>query len=206
MSPKSLDDKSIVRAAKKLAKIDPALAKVLKELGPPSLWKRPANFSTFVRIILDQQVSLAAGKSIFNRVRAACDGRITAAKILLLSADELRALGLSRQKARYVLTLADDVRAKRFLIGSLKSKSDDEARKSITSRLGLGDWSADVYLMSALSRPDLFPVGDLALIKGMTMLDGGKYDTPEKALKRAERWRPFRSVATRMIWQLYLSK
>lgn len=199
-----LDKTSLHRAAKQLAKIDPALAQVYDELGPPPLWKRPATFATFVRIILEQQVSLASAKSTFDKLRASCEGSVTAANVSKLGNDSLREIGFSRQKARYTLALAEDVRTRRFQIGSLRHKSDDDARCLITSRLGLGDWSADVFLLMALMRQDLFPVGDLALIKGMTSLDGGDYSTSELALVRAESWRPLRSVASRMIWQWYL--
>ena len=206
MSFEPLDETSMIRAARKLAKRDRFLGSVLDELGPPPLWRRPANFATFVRIILEQQVSLASAKSTFNKLRAAAGSRVTAKRVNELGLDELRSLGFSRQKARYTMALSDDVIAKRFVVGTLRHLDDDQARSQITARLGLGDWSADVFLIMALMRPDLFPVGDLALIKGMTMLDGGQYDGPEKAVARAEGWRPYRSVATRMIWQLYLSR
>ena len=206
MSLEPLDETSMIRAARKLAKRDRFLGGIFDELGPPPLWRRPANFATFVRIILEQQVSLASAKSTFDKLRTATDSRVTAKRVNELGFDSLRSLGFSRQKARYTMALSDDVIAKRFVVGSLKHCDDDEARTQITARLGLGDWSADVFLIMALLRPDLFPVGDLALIKGMTMLDGGEYDGPEKALARAEAWRPYRSVATRMIWQLYLSR
>ncbi|NND96946.1 MAG: DNA-3-methyladenine glycosylase 2 family protein [Pirellulaceae bacterium] len=202
----TLDEKTVRRAARKLASIDPSLSNVLNRFGTPPLWKRPATYATFVRIILEQQVSLASAKSVFDKLTRACDGRITAPRIISLGDSLLRRQGLSRQKARYTLALADDVVSRRFQIGSLRHQTDEQARAMITARLGLGDWSADVFLMMALMRTDLFPVGDLALIKGMTQLDGGDYSSAETAIERAERWRPYRSVATRMIWQLYLSK
>ncbi|QDT12487.1 DNA-3-methyladenine glycosylase [Planctomycetes bacterium K23_9] len=192
------------RAVKKLARIDPVLRTVLKTYGPPPLWKRPATFATFVRIILEQQVSLASAKSTFDKLRQSCGGSVTALRVQQVGDDGLREIGFSRQKARYTIRLADDVRCRRFQIGSLHQKSNDEARDLITARLGLGNWSADVFLMMALMRPDVFPVGDLALIKGMASLDGGDYTSPEKAIARGESWRPFRSVATRMVWHWYL--
>ncbi len=194
------------RAAAQLAAGDPALAGVLHRLGPPPLWKRPATIATLVRIILEQQVSLASGKSIFERFVEACDGRVTADAIIELGDARLRELGFSRQKARYAIALAGDVREKRFRIGGLRHATDDVVREQITARLGLGDWSADVFMMMALGRADILPVGDLALVKGMMELDGGDYATREKVSARAESWRPYRSVATRMVWQNYLHK
>lgn len=170
------------------------------------MWKRPANFSTFVRIILEQQVSLASAQSTFNKLRAACGRTINAKRTLELGHDSLRELGFSRQKTRYTLAFAKDVAARKFSVSKLAQMSDDEARQAITARLGLGDWSADVYLMMALLRPDVFPPGDLALMKGIGQLDGGNYVSVDEVLNRAEAWRPFRSVAARMIWQSYLAK
>ena len=202
--PPSLDAGAIQRAAKKLAKKDSALAQVYDQLGPPPLWKRPATFATFVRIILEQQVSLASAKSTFEKLKQHSDRGVKPDAVIDLGESGLRDLGFSRQKARYSVALANDVADGTFKIGSLRRLNDDDARQAITARLGLGNWSADVFMMMALMRADLFPVGDLALIKGMTDLDGGDYTTADKAIARSEPWRPLRSVATRMIWQWYL--
>jgi DNA-3-methyladenine glycosylase II len=201
---KALDRQSIGQAAQQLAEIDPALDRVLRQHGAPPLWKRPATFATLVRIILEQQVSLASAYSTFTKLRTACDGRVTAGAVESLGGDGLRRVGFSRQKARYALALADDVIQRRLKIGSLRHLDDDEVRSSITERLGLGDWSADVFLMMALCRPDILPLGDLGLVKGMTELDGVRYDRREQIIQRAKIWKPYRSVACRMVWQLYL--
>jgi len=200
-----IDEQSLRRAARTLSRRDPHLRRVHQHLGPPPLWHRPATFATFVRIILEQQVSLASAKSTFAKLKSACNGRVTAANVIGLEPEGLRDLGFSRQKARYAFALADDVISKRFRIGSLRFKHDDEVRQQITARLGLGNWSADIFLLMALRRPDILPSGDLALVKAMTWLDGGCYDTEEKVVERSEVWKPLRSVATRMIWQGYLS-
>lgn len=189
-----------------LIAVDPHLAAVHDRLGPPPLWKRPATLATLVRIILEQQVSLASAKSTFDKFTSACGGRVMATEILRLGDDRLRDLGFSRQKSRYTIALAQAVADKHFRIGSLRHQSDDDVRAAITARLGLGDWSADVFLMMALLREDIFPTGDLALVRGLQELDGGDYDTKEKLIARAEPWRPYRSTATRMIWQSYLNK
>jgi DNA-3-methyladenine glycosylase II len=189
-----------------LAAGDPALASVLRALGPPPLWKRPATLATLIRIILEQQVSLASAKATFDRLVDACDGKVNQQAILELGQAKLTSLGFSRQKARYTYTLAEQVDAGNFKIGGLSRKSDQQVRSEITAQLGMGNWTADVFLMMALLRPDLFPTGDLALVKGLEELDAKSYPTVDALLERAEGWRPYRSVATRMIWQSYLHK
>lgn len=203
--PPTIDEQSLLRAARTLSRRDPHLRRVYQQHGPPPLWHRPATFATFVRIILEQQVSLASARSTFAKLKSACDGRVTAAHVVGLQPEDLRGLGFSRQKARYTLALADDVMCKRFRIGSLRFKHDDEVRQQITARLGLGNWSADIFLLMSLRRPDVLPTGDLALVKAMSWLDGGDYDNEQKVVERSEIWKPLRSVATRMIWQGYLS-
>ena len=205
-TPTSLDDAKLRRASRRLAKCDVHLATVLSELGPPPLWKRPANFATLVRIILEQQVSLASAKSTFDRIRAQCQGRLTPTRVQQLGQPALRSLGVTRQKARYIDALAGDVLSGELRIGRLRHLPDQALRDQLTSRLGLGNWSADVFMLMALCRPDVLPSGDLALVKGMRELDGGSYDSAEAVIARAESWRPFRSVATRMIWQFYLHR
>ncbi|MEM9587067.1 MAG: DNA-3-methyladenine glycosylase 2 family protein [Planctomycetota bacterium] len=200
-----LDDQSIRRAAKRLADSDRLLAAVLERLGPPPLWKRPARFSTFVRIILEQQVSLASAKSTYDQLKRQA-GTVTAKRVTKLGEAGLRELGFSRQKARYTFALAEDVRNRRFSIRGLANLSSSDAHRQITSRLGLGDWSADVYLMMALGHPDILPVGDLALIKGVHELDPQVQPNAPDVSERAEVWRPYRSVATRMVWQAYLDR
>lgn len=207
----------VADAAKSLAKIDPALAPIYRLHGPPPLWKRPATFQTLVRIVLEQQVSLAAAKSTFIKLSTACDGRLSAKSIDSISPETMTAAGVSRQKARYIRELAASINARRFSVSRLKQLDDDAVRSSLTALVGFGNWSADIYLMMALMRPDVLPTGDLGLIKGIVEadVDAGLAEpsiapadliTPADLIERAERWRPYRSVATRMIWQHYLAR
>jgi|SRR6056297_3218245 len=202
--PVTLDADSLAIAAKRLARIDPVLAKVHQQHGPPPLWKRPANLASLIRIILEQQVSIAAAKGTFDRLKSACGGRVSAERIRSLGQAGLRELGFSRQKARYTDVLVENVLARKFRVGQLRHMEDHEVRKQITSQLGLGDWSADVFLLLALCRPDIFPVGDLAIVKGVEYLEQQSYPETQNLLDRAEAWRPYRSVAARMIWQSYV--
>ncbi|MGB7326243.1 MAG: DNA-3-methyladenine glycosylase 2 family protein [Rubripirellula sp.] len=206
MCVNKLTRETIRTVAAELARRDPVLASVLNQHGPPPLWKRPATLATLVRIILEQQVSLASAKATFDRLVVACEGKVTDRSIINLGQGQLADLGFTRQKARYTFTLAEDVVAGRFNVRSLANKSDDQVRTEITARLGMGNWTADVFLMMALLRPDLFPTGDLALVKGLQELDDTTYPTSQSLIQRAELWQPYRSVATRMIWQSYLAR
>lgn len=183
---------------------DPQLKAVRERVGDPLAWTRPPTFATLVRIILEQQVSLASAKVTFDRLKAACGGVINAKRIAALSGADLRRCGLSRQKARYVTLLADDVRRREFSVTGLATMADDGVRQSITARMGLGNWTADIFLLMALRRDDILPVGDLALVKGIQELDPSVGSTLEAICERAEIWRPYRSAATKMIWTLYL--
>ncbi|KAA5547350.1 DNA-3-methyladenine glycosylase 2 family protein [Roseiconus nitratireducens] len=183
---------------------DPALAKVLQAHGPPPLLRRPASLGTLVQIILEQQVSVESAKATYLRFREACGTPIRPDAIVRLDVPGLRQLGFSRQKARYTLALAHDCLEKRFRIQSLSRMNDEAVREQIVARLGLGHWSADVFLMTALLRPDVLPVGDLGLIKGIEEIDQTEYATPQAVIERARSWRPLRSIATRMVWQWYV--
>jgi len=201
----------VASAAENLARIDPTLTPIYRLHGPPPLWQRPATFATLVRIVLEQQVSLAAAKSTFAKLGTACGGRVTAKSIDALPPEAMSAAGVSRQKLRYIRELAAAIIARRFSVSRLKELDDDSVRLSITAMVGFGNWSADIYLMMALMRPDVLPTGDLGLIKGIVEADvDAGFDepliTPADLIRRANRWSPYRSVATRMIWQHYLAR
>ncbi len=202
--PQPLDPRSLRTAAASLADADPALAGIYGRLGPPPLWGRPPTYGTLVRIILEQNVSLAAAKSTFDRLGDACQSRINAKRVLRLGEPGLRRIGFSRQKAGYTLALAEQVRRRRLVIASLRGLPDEDILERLIAHRGVGRWTAEIFLLMALRRPDVFPLGDLALVKGMCELDGREYADHETLEARADRWRPYRSVAARMIWQLYL--
>ncbi|MEM9368585.1 MAG: DNA-3-methyladenine glycosylase 2 family protein [Planctomycetota bacterium] len=184
---------------------DPALALVLKRLGPPPTWKRKPGFDTLAHIILEQQVSLASAAATLARLRQRCGGkRLSAKRLREMNRQDLRQCGVSHQKSRYLLQLAAEVSGRRFVIGQLSRMPDAEAITSLTQQTGIGLWTANVYLLMALRRDDILPVGDLALAKGMHEVDGGNYAEPEELTRRAEQWRPYRSWATKLIWSLYL--
>lgn len=141
-----------------LAETDPALRLVWQRLGDPPSWRRPSGFETLTRIILEQQVSLRSAESTFHKLQQLLDGPLTPRGIVQLSADQTRACGVSRQKHRYLNQLADDIVNGRFALDRLSEMTNREALAQLTARLGIGCWSAEVYLMSALNRPDILPL------------------------------------------------
>ncbi|WP_182870826.1 DNA-3-methyladenine glycosylase family protein [Rhodopirellula sp. JC639] len=196
--------KSLAEGAVRLAETDPVLRKIHRRFGPPPLLRRAATYATFVHIILEQQVSVESAKATFDRLNDACRNDPSPRAVRDLGDERLRQLGFSRQKARYALALADACLAGEFEIAALSRWDDETVRSQIVAQLGLGDWSADVYLMMALQRPDVLPLGDLALVKGIQEVDQTEYPSRQQIAERAESWRPLRSIATRMVWQWYV--
>jgi DNA-3-methyladenine glycosylase II len=200
-----LDLDGLHAAVSLLATRDPDLAGILARLGPPPLWDRSPGFATLVAIVLEQQVSLRSGAAALERLRSA-GGSLEPAAIVALGEDGARSAGLTRQKARYVVGLAEATIDGRFDPEALATAPDDAARARLTALLGVGRWTADIYLLMALGRPDIWPDGDLALATAMrrakrlsTVPDGGVQRLV------AERWRPWRAVAARLLWHAYLA-
>jgi DNA-3-methyladenine glycosylase II len=200
-----LDEAGIAAAVHALAAVDADLAGIAERHGPPPLWGREPGFETLVRIILEQQISLASAEAAFRRL-AQATGAVGPAAILAVGEDGLRSAGQTRQKSRYVVGLARDVLDGRLDLDAVEAADDDDARAMLTSVVGIGRWSADIYLLMALRRPDIWPTGDLALAgamrraKRMAALPTG----PGQAAV-AEAWRPWRAVAARLLWHAYLA-
>lgn len=202
---KSLDLDGVARAARLLAQRDRDLKRVLKAYGPPPLWPRKPDFSTLVQIILEQQVSLASAAPVYRRMRANITP-FNAARMLELGDGHLKSLGLTRQKTAYCLHVSQCIVDKSLNLQRLRRMSDDEVREALTQVKGLGSWSADVFLLMALLRPDVWPSADLALATAaMKLKQLPIRPTPLQLEQMAEAWRPYRSVAARMLWQYYLA-
>jgi DNA-3-methyladenine glycosylase II len=200
-----LDRAGLRAAARALGTIDPTLGAILGAHGPPPLWARRPGFPTLVRIVLEQQVSLGSADAAWRRLVVACDGRVRPASVLRLSGDELRRIGFSRQKASYVRGLAESLAARRLDLAGLAAHDDEAVRDRLLDVRGLGPWSADIYLIMALGRPDVWPAGDLALrVAQAEALGLTSPPDPVASTAIAEAWRPWRSVAARMLWQAYL--
>ena len=206
MKAQTLTEESLYRAAKTLARRDKDLAAIFKSHGPPPLWARPAGFSTLVKIILEQQVSLASAASLFARLKKNTTP-FRPARMIELGEAHLKSQGLTRQKTAYCLDLAEALNNRRLRLSQLTLMSDADVKSALMEIKGLGSWSADVYLLMVLRRPDIFPATDLALVTAVTELKQlpGRPNT-DQFLELAEAWRPYRSVAARMLWQYYLAR
>ena len=195
---------TLLDATAQLARIDADLARVRMLHGPPPLWARRPGFATLVRIILEQQVSLASARAVYAALERGI-GRVTPERVRMVGIRSLRAAGLTRQKARYVSELADGVMAGRVDLARIRTLSDPDARVALTAVRGIGPWTADIYLIMALRRPDVWPVADLALAKSVQRLKRLRRVPDEARLQRiAAAWRPWRSVAARLTWHYYL--
>lgn len=203
--PRTLDESSLAEAVHALAAVDPDLAGIVARHGQPPLWGREPGFETLAHIVLEQQVSLASGAAALARLRAAT-GEVSPAAVVAAGEARLLAAGLTRQKTRYLLGLADAVLTGRLDLDDLVLADDGAVRARLTALLGIGDWTADVYLVMALRRPDVWPVGDLALAAAMRRAKGlPALPRREEQLGLAAAWRPWRAAAARILWHAYLS-
>jgi DNA-3-methyladenine glycosylase II len=188
-----------------LADRDKFLAAIKTEYGYPPIWTRPNTFSTLVLTILEQQVSLASAFAAYKKLLEKLD-TITPEKILALNDEELRSCYFSRQKIVYVRGLAQAVSNKQINLEAFAKQPDEEVRTTLKKLKGIGDWTVDIYLMHALQRLDLFPLGDLALVNAMKMRMQLEKPTKEELLAIAESWKPYRTIATMMLWHYYIKK
>jgi len=206
MTNHPLTELALARAAKELARRDRDLAAIFEQHGPPPLWSRPQGFSTLIKIILEQQVSLASAASVFARLRKNVVP-FRPVRMIELGEVHLKSLGLTRQKTTYCLHLAESLADKRLRLSQLSSMDDEQAKATLMEIKGLGAWSADIYLLMALRRPDIWPVNDLAIAIAVSKLRQLKTKpNPIELTALAEAWRPYRSVAARMLWQYYLAR
>ena len=187
---------------------DPKLGVLIRRIGrcrlPDSRSMSP--FGSLVRAILAQQLSGKAADTIHTRVLALAGGRdaMTPAALLAIAPDALRAAGVSRPKISYLRDLAARVQDGRLNLDTLEERTDDDVIEAITAVRGLGRWSAEMFLMFRLNRPDVFPVADLGIVKGVqTLLGMKKRPKPRTMLRAAEMWRPYRSVAAWYLWRIH---
>lgn len=188
-----------------LAEKDSDLAFIFQTFGTPPLWKREAGFATLIHIILEQQVSLASALSAFNKLKTKL-GDITPENVLALSDAEMKSAYFSRQKILYARCLAEAVLSGKLNIQSLENLPDDEVKHELKKIKGIGDWTADIYLLMALLRADVMPKGDLALhVAWQKLRKLEKRPNSDEFLQIAEMWKPYRAVAARLLWHFYLS-
>jgi DNA-3-methyladenine glycosylase II len=205
MSQRGIGGRRLALALDHLARVDRDLGRALDEVGPPPPRHRPAGFATLLWIIVGQQISTTAADAIWSRLTAAADP-LTPERLVALGADGLRGIGFSRQKIKYGLGLAETILDRRLDLAELHDLSDDAAIAAITAVPGLGRWSAEIYLLSSLARPDIMPADDLALLVAAQRIKRLPARPTPKALRgMAEAWRPWRSVAARLLWHYYRS-
>jgi DNA-3-methyladenine glycosylase II len=193
------------RAERSLARRDPVLRAVIREVGPSSLdsyWRRDA-FGALVQTIISQQISIHAAAAIHRRVRALYGGRAPSARRLLATPEEdLRGAGLSRPKVAYLRDLAARVTDRRLRVSRLETLDDAAAIAELTAIKGIGVWTAEVFLVFRLGRLDVIPGDDLGLLEGVRLLYGMESrPSPEELREFATRWCPYRSVASWYVWQ-----
>jgi DNA-3-methyladenine glycosylase II len=201
-----LDVGTFIEAVDLLAGEEPAFAEVVDEHGPPPFWRRPEGFPTLVWLIMEQQVSLESGAAMYRRLHGLL-GAITPEAVAAALPAELRGIGVTRQKTEYLLVLARSILSGELELGVLGEETFDEARRALLSVRGIGPWTADAYLLSALRFPDVFPVGDRALQVGTTEVLGlSAVPRPDELELLALPWRPIRAAAARIIWHSYLRR
>jgi DNA-3-methyladenine glycosylase II len=204
LKPKS-DDTRWVEAAKHLSKVDPVLGKVIARVGACTISPRKDYFVALCRAIFGQQVSTKVAEVLFQRFKALCPaGRVTPAAVIELLRNEanIKAAGLSRQKAVYLRDLAEHFTDNRIPIRKLAKMTDDDVIESLVAVKGVGRWTAEMFLMFVLNRPDVLPVDDLGLREGVRdVFNLPERPKPAEVTEMGERWRPYRSVATWYFWR-----
>jgi len=200
-----LTEETLQQHAAELGRIERRFQRILERLGPPPLWKREAGFSTLVLIILEQQVSLASARAAYNRLLDLCP-ELTPEVFLSQGDSALRQAGFSRQKTAYCRGLAQALIDGRLDLQSLNKKNDETVRQELISVKGIGAWTADIYLLMVLRRPDIWPIQDRALAVAVQRLwERVEAPSPADMTQMGEAWRPYRAVAARILWHHYLN-
>ena len=196
---------SIKKHVEELATREPAFAKVVEQHGIPAPRTSEPGAQTLLRTIVGQQVSVAAARSMWTKLEAAFGSPPDLHRLLAASDEELRAAGMSRQKSGYIRSLSELVISGELDLDKLP-KDDEEAIALLTKIKGIGRWSAEIYLLFAEGRSDVFPAGDLAVLVELGKLMGLESKPSEKQLREiAEGWRPFRGAAAILAWHSYNS-
>jgi DNA-3-methyladenine glycosylase II len=203
MPAMGLSETQIKNSIDALAKVEPAFAVALERAGYPQPRIRDRGYETLLRTIVGQQVSVAAAQSIWNKLAAGL-GDLTDPDIVASASDEtLRAAGLSRQKANYARSLAEEVTSGRLDLAHLPA-DDEEAIAALTRIKGIGRWSAEIYLLFAEGRPDIWPAGDLAVQIEVGRILGHAERPSEKLLREwSTPWSPHRGAAAIFAWHHY---
>jgi DNA-3-methyladenine glycosylase II len=204
-SPRALTQATLAAGVASLARRDRDFAALAARNGLPPMWARRPGFPTLVHIVLEQQVSIAAARTLFRRVREQLGG-MTPERVADRGIDGLFRLGLTRQKASYCHALAHAVIDGSLSLSRVARAEDAEGRATLLALRGIGPWSADIYYLMALRRPDVWPVGDLALAVALQEVKRlRRRPDAGRQLQMSEAWAPWRSVAARLLWHYYLT-
>ena len=197
---------SLDSAVVQLAELDPVLERLYQLNGIPPMWERSNDFATLIHIILEQQVSLASGMAVFNKLKTRINP-FDPGSVLTAGETEIRACGVTRQKTRYILNVAGAVAEGSLDFKMLGQLSDVPAAHMLEEIKGVGPWTSAIFLIMALRRPDVWPRGDLALAIATTeAYELEKRPSYADLEIMAKRWKPFRAVAARLLWHYYLIK
>jgi DNA-3-methyladenine glycosylase II len=200
-----LSETNFQQAITQLCKRDENLAGIFDRIGAPPMWVREPGFPTLVRIILEQQVSLASAKAAYDRLLARVSP-LTAGDFLTLTDEELKQIGFSRQKTGYCRALAESIRNGELNLKHFARLDDEEVRRKLIDLKGIGEWTAEIYLLMALRRPDVWPKHDLALAVAVQQVKQLKSrPSPEELEILSIPWKPWRAVAARLLWHHYLN-
>jgi DNA-3-methyladenine glycosylase II len=201
-----IDKETLREAVDELIGRDHHLHQVIVKHGYPPLWSRKPGFPTLVKIILEQQVSLASAQAAYDKLLERVN-QLTPENFIALNELELKQIGFSRQKIKYCRILSESILLGDLDLGELTEYSDKKLMTALTDLKGVGPWTAGIYLLMALRRPDVWPIGDRALLVSMRDVKHlSRIPSNETAVEIAEAWRPWRSVAARILWHKYLSE
>lgn len=202
----SFTQQNLHQLCDELANSDASFTSIISSYGYPPFWSRPNTFESLIHIILEQQVSLASALSALQKLKEKI-GEISAENLLALTGEELKACYFSRQKTVYARDLAANILNGNLNLDELETFSDDEVRAKLTAIKGIGNWTTDIYLIFVLHRLDIFPIGDLAVVQAIKRVKNPPLETSkERLLQIAEAWKPYRTIATMLLWHEYLSR
>lgn len=190
------------KAVTHLKKADPVLAKIIRSVGPYAMEYRPPVFDSLVRSIVFQQVSGSVARVIYGRLNDALGQNVTPSAVLALTPEQMRKCGLSAAKVKYIRDLAEHSFDGRLDFSLLPEATDDEVIVALTKVKGIGVWTAQMFLMFALERPDVLPTGDLGIRKAMQLAYGlDELPKPPEMHEIAAPWKPYCSVASWYLWR-----
>lgn len=191
---------TLSEGARELSGRDKDLARIVNTIGLPNIGLKTEGYNAILNIICGQQISTSAARAIGDRL-AIIENPMRHKTVLALGPEPLRSAGLSAPKVQYAMGIAQAIDKGEFSFRKITRMPDEDAIREMMKLKGIGRWSAEIYLLFVLRRPDLWPVDDLGIIKGYTHLKGLKdHPNREKMIKIGERWRPWRSVAARLLW------